>query len=76
MHRANNRPWLVVVEVADLIRLLDVVDAHRAKSGEPVDGGAVGRLDGAAVGRLDGAAVGRSDGAVLAKTGTPDGGGN
>jgi hypothetical protein len=31
MHRANNRPWLIVVEVADLIRLLDVVDECRAK---------------------------------------------
>ena len=31
MHRANNRPWLIVVEVADLIRLLDVVDEARAK---------------------------------------------
>jgi hypothetical protein len=75
MHRANNRPWLVVVEVADLIRLLDVVDAHRAKSGEPVDGGPVGQLDGGPVGRSDGGTVGRSDGAALAKTGTPDGGG-
>ena len=33
MHRANNRAWLLVVEVADLIRLLDVVDASRAKLG-------------------------------------------
>jgi len=31
MHRANNRPWLIVVEVVDLIRLLDVVDERRAK---------------------------------------------
>jgi len=31
MHRANNRPWLICVEVADLIRLLDVVDERRAK---------------------------------------------
>ena len=31
MHRANNRPWLIVVEVVDLIRLLDVVDERRAR---------------------------------------------
>ena len=34
MHRANNRPWLICVEVADLIRLLDVVDERRAKIGD------------------------------------------
>jgi hypothetical protein len=34
MHRGNNRPWLIVVEVADLIRLLDVVDERRAKIGD------------------------------------------
>jgi hypothetical protein len=34
MHRANNRPWVIVVEVADLIRLLDVVDEQRAKIGD------------------------------------------
>ena len=36
MHRANNRPWVVVVEVADLIRLLDVIDTCRAKLGDTV----------------------------------------
>ena len=36
MHRTNNRPWLICFEVADLIRLLDVVDAQRAKL--PVSG--------------------------------------
>jgi hypothetical protein len=42
MHRANNRPWLIVVEVADLIRLLDVVDECRAKIGDTVDTGNAG----------------------------------
>ena len=36
MHRANNRPWVIVVEVADLIRLLDVIDTCRAKLGDAV----------------------------------------
>ena len=45
MHRGNNRPWLIVVEVADLIRLLDVVDAHRAKIDDQSDSGAVGQSD-------------------------------
>ena len=31
MHRANSRPWVIIVEVDDLIGLLDVVDACRAK---------------------------------------------
>jgi hypothetical protein len=31
MHRANNKPWLIVVQVEDLIRLLDVVDEQRAR---------------------------------------------
>ena len=31
MHRANNRPWVIVVEAENLIRLLDVVDACRAR---------------------------------------------
>ena len=34
MHRANNRPWVIVGDVADLIRLLDVVDERRAKIGD------------------------------------------
>lgn len=34
MHRANNKPWVIVVDVEDLIRLLDVVDEHRAKISE------------------------------------------
>ena len=33
MHRANNKPWVIVVHVEDLIRLLDVVDECRAKLG-------------------------------------------
>ena len=36
MHRANNRPWVIAVDVADLIRLLDVVDECRAKIGDAV----------------------------------------
>ncbi len=31
MHRANGRPWVMIVEVEQLIRLLDVVDKHRAR---------------------------------------------
>ncbi len=31
VHRANNKPWVIVVEVEQLIRLLDVVDAVRAR---------------------------------------------
>ena len=42
MHRANNRPWLICVEVADLIRLLDVVDERRAKIGDAADTGNAG----------------------------------
>lgn len=34
VHRANNKPWLIAVEVDDLIRLLDVVDTCRAKLGD------------------------------------------
>jgi len=34
MHRANSKPWVIVVEVENLIRLLDVVDACRAKLGD------------------------------------------
>jgi len=45
MHRGNNRPWLIVVEVADLIRLLDVVASHRAKIDDQSDSGAVGQSD-------------------------------
>ncbi|MCE9615064.1 MAG: hypothetical protein K8T26_12370 [Lentisphaerae bacterium] len=45
MHRANNKPWVIVVEVELLIRLLDVVDACRARlqpamPTEPEPGGA------------------------------------
>jgi hypothetical protein len=39
MHRANRKPWVVIVEVDLLIRLLDVVDGVRARIGEQ---GAVG----------------------------------
>ena len=31
MHRANRKPWMLVVEVDQLIRLLDVVDEVRAR---------------------------------------------
>lgn len=31
MHRMNGKPWVIVVQVEDLIRLLDVVDEQRAK---------------------------------------------
>jgi hypothetical protein len=31
MHRMNGKPWVIVVQVDDLIRLLDVVDEQRAK---------------------------------------------
>ena len=31
MHRANGKPWVMIVEVDQLIRLLDVVDQHRAR---------------------------------------------
>jgi len=34
VHRANNKPWVIVVEVEQLIRLLDVVDAVRARLGD------------------------------------------
>ena len=34
MHRANRKPWVLVVEVDQLIRLLDVVDEVRARVGE------------------------------------------
>jgi hypothetical protein len=33
MHRANRKPWVVIVEADLLIRLLDVVDEARAKLG-------------------------------------------
>jgi hypothetical protein len=39
MHRANGKPWVIVVEVDDLIRLLDVVDEHRARLDLEVTGG-------------------------------------
>ena len=31
MHRANRKPWVVIVEAELLIRLLDVVDEQRAR---------------------------------------------
>ena len=34
MHRANGKPWVIAVQVEDLIRLLDVVDECRAKLGD------------------------------------------
>ena len=33
MHRSNRKPWAVIVYADDLIRLLDVVDAARARAG-------------------------------------------
>ncbi len=33
MHRANRKPWVLIVELDLLIRLLDVVDEARAKLG-------------------------------------------
>jgi hypothetical protein len=46
MHRANSKGWLLVVAVEDLIRLLDVVDACRARLGS----GPAGSGDGPGVG--------------------------
>jgi len=37
MHRANHKPWVLIVEVDQLIRLLDVVDEARAKLGQTED---------------------------------------
>lgn len=37
MHRMNKKPWVVIVYADDLIRLLDVVDACRARVAEPGD---------------------------------------
>ncbi len=34
MHRANKKPWVVIVEVEMLIRLLDVVDEARLRRDE------------------------------------------
>ena len=34
MHRANRKPWVVIVEADLLIRLLDVVDGARARISE------------------------------------------
>ena len=39
MHRMNKKPWVVIVYADDLIRLLDVIDACRARVNE----GGVGR---------------------------------
>jgi hypothetical protein len=58
MHRANNRPWLIVVEVVDLIRLLDVVDERRAKIGDQrSEGGDQRSALGEAVGQSGSVAV-------------------
>jgi len=54
MHRANNRPWVIVVEVADLIRLLDVIDECRARVGDAV--GAAAPAAGAGVNTAPGGA--------------------
>lgn len=40
MHRANRKPWVVIVEADLLIRLLDVVDEARAKLGAASSGSA------------------------------------
>jgi len=37
IHRMNKKPWVVIVYVDDLIRLLDVVDACRARVDEGAD---------------------------------------
>jgi len=37
MHRMNKKPWVVIVYADDLIRLLDVVDACRARVAETGD---------------------------------------
>ncbi len=37
LHRANHKPWVLIVEVDQLIRLLDVVDGARARVGETAD---------------------------------------
>ena len=59
MHRANNRPWLIVVEIADLIRLLDVVDERRARL--PVSGEQLVVHSGQSV-NAEAAATGMNDG--------------
>ena len=38
MHRANGKPWVVIVQADDLIRLLDMVDACRAKIAPAMEG--------------------------------------
>ncbi len=38
MHRANHKPWVLIVEVDQLIRLLDVVDGARARLDQTTDG--------------------------------------
>ena len=38
MHRMNKKPWVVIVYADDLIRLLDVVDACRARVEKGADG--------------------------------------
>jgi hypothetical protein len=58
MHRGNNRPWLIVVEVADLIRLLDVVDERRAKIGDTPGTNTVGVNAAGVAGVESGADVG------------------
>ena len=47
MHRANGKPWVIVVQVEDLIRLLDVVDEWRARLRPAEDGGTSPRQAGA-----------------------------
>ena len=34
MHRASRKPWVLIVEAEDLLRLMDVVDEARAGLGE------------------------------------------
>jgi Holliday junction resolvase len=51
MHRMNKKPWVMIVYADDLIRLLDVVDACRARVAEtgdwsPEAGGLPGAADG------------------------------
>ena len=50
MHRANGKPWMIVVQADDLIRLLDVVDACRARIGGQGSAGSEGTEQGGADG--------------------------
>jgi hypothetical protein len=64
MHRANNRPWVIVVEVGDLIRLLDVVDEFRAKIGDTAGAAGVESVGAAGLAGVEAAPGGAADGRV------------